>query len=68
MINQKSEAPPRLSGETEKSYRAFLLYHKLGSKRSIDKVAKQLGKAKYSISTIATKWTWEQRILEKMNE
>ena len=54
--------PPRMTGEREKSYNAFLLYLNLGAERSIEKVAKHLGKAMPSVTKISKKWMWNKRV------
>lgn len=65
----KSEKPwERQQGESTQAFEAFDLYCKMGTERSIRKVAQELGKSSTLMSRWSSAWSWQSRSREYDNE
>lgn len=65
----ESEKPwERQPGESAQAYEAFHAYLKMGSDRSLRKVAQQLGKSNALISRWSSTWSWQNRVKDYIAE
>lgn len=57
----------QLQNESDEAYEAFSTYMSMGVKRSLVKVAQQLGKNEQLISRWSSRWSWTERIRAHTN-
>ncbi len=68
-MKKRCEKPwERQEGESEKAFKAFVIYRDLGEDRTISAVVKRLEKSRNLIDRWKEKWNWSERVRQYDNE